>query len=119
MFPESHGLVPMPATSCIKDTSSNLSLNNYSEGDEIVRPCDRHSNETAIFRKHVTKYKNIQKWMVEFLGKFENRGVKIARITFILINKSINILLFTFIFYCVGVRCDVDIFTLTASYQSI
>ena len=29
-------------------------------------------------RKHVTKYKNMQKWMIEFPRKFENRGIKIA-----------------------------------------
>ena len=28
MFPESHGFVAMPVTSCIKDTCSNLSLSN-------------------------------------------------------------------------------------------
>ena len=47
-------------------------------GDEIVRPCDRHSNDTVTLRKHVTKYKNMWKWIVQFLSKFENRGIKIA-----------------------------------------
>ena len=28
MFPESHGFIAMPVTSCIKDTCSNLSLSN-------------------------------------------------------------------------------------------
>ena len=28
-----------------------------SEGDEIVRACDRHSDETVTLTKHVTKYK--------------------------------------------------------------
>ena len=28
------------------------------KGDEIVRPCDRHINETVTLRKHVTKYIN-------------------------------------------------------------
>ena len=39
-------------------------------------------------RKHVTK------WMVEFLRKFENYGIKIARVNSILITKSINLLKF-------------------------
>ena len=60
-----------------------------SEGDEIIRPCYRHRNETAILRKHVTKFKYIRKWMVEFLSKFENRGNKIARVNSILITISI------------------------------
>ena len=63
--------------------------------------------------------------MAEFLRKFENRGIKIATIcheilvTSILITKSFNLQLFTLISYGVGVRCDVDIFKLTASAQSI
>ena len=28
-----------------------------SEGDEIVRACDRHRNETVTLTKHRTKYK--------------------------------------------------------------
>ena len=84
----------------------------------IVRHCDRHRNETVTLRKHITKYKNIRKWIVEILRKFKNRGIKIARVNSILITKSINLQLFTLILYGVGVRCDVDIFKLTASAQS-
>ena len=36
------------------------------KGDEIARPCDRHSNETMNLRKHATKYKNMRKWMANF-----------------------------------------------------
>ena len=61
---------------------------------EIVRPCDRHSNVTVTLRKHVTKYKHIRKWMVEFLRKFENRGIKIARVNSMRITKSINLFQF-------------------------
>ena len=60
-------------------------------GDEIVRPFDRHSNETAAVREHVTKYKHKRKLMLVFLGKFENRGIKIAWINSIRITKSINL----------------------------
>ena len=58
-------------------------------GDEIVRPCDRHSNETVTLKKHITKYKHMRKWMAEFPRKFENRGIKIARVNSIRITKSI------------------------------
>ena len=61
----------------------------------------------------------MQKWIVKFLRKFENRGIKIARLNSILINKSINLQLFAFILYGVGVRCDVDIFKRTSSAQCI
>ena len=71
-------------------------------GNEIVRPCDRHSNETVALRKHVTKYKNKRKYIVEFLRKFENRSIKAARINSILITKSTNLQIFTYIFYGVG-----------------
>ena len=61
-------------------------------GDEIIRPCDRHSNETVTLKKHVTKYKHVWKYMVEFLSKFENRNIKITRVNSIRITKSINLL---------------------------
>ena len=43
--------------------------------NKIVRACDQHSNETVTLRKHVTKYKHMQKWMVEFLCKSESRDI--------------------------------------------
>ena len=72
------------------------------KGDEIVRPCDLHSIETVTLMKHVTKHKNMRKWMFEFLRKFENRGIKILLLNSILITKSINLQLFSLILYCVG-----------------
>ena len=59
--------------------------------------------------------------MIEFLRKFENRSIKIARMNSIHITKSINLQLFNLILCGVGgqVPCDVDIFKLTASAQSI
>ena len=53
----------------------------------------RDSQETCN-----TKYKNMRKWMVEFLRKFENRSIKIARVNSILITKSMDLQLFTFLF---------------------
>ena len=52
-----------------------------SEGDEIVRACDRHWDETVALTKHVTKYKYMRKWVVKFLSKSQSRVFKIARIT--------------------------------------
>ena len=72
------------------------------KGDEIVRHYDRHCNETATRRKQVTKYKTMRKWTVEFIRKFENRGIKISRVNSILITKSINLQLFNLILYSVG-----------------
>ena len=60
--------------------------------DEIVWPCDRHSNDTVTLIKHGTKYKHIRKWMVELIRKFENRGIKITPVKSIRISKSINLL---------------------------
>ena len=71
MFSGSYGFVVMPVTSCIKDTWFNLSL-------------------STLARKR----------MVQFLRKFENRGIKNARINSILIADV--------------ERCDVDIIKLTA-----
>ena len=85
------------------------------KADEIIRPFDPHSNETEPARKHVTKYKHMRKFML-FLGNFENRSIKIARVNSIRITKSINLLKFCMV---LGVRCDVDIFQITARAQSI
>ena len=63
-----------------------------SEGDEIVRACDRHRNETVTLTKHVTKYKYVQKWMVEFLSKSQSRVIKITQVNSIRMTKSINLL---------------------------
>ena len=50
-------------------------------GDEIVRACDRHWDETVTLTKHVIKYKYMWKWMVEFLSKSQSRVIKIAQLT--------------------------------------
>ena len=63
-----------------------------SEADEIVRACDRHWDETLTLTKHVTKYKFMRKWMVEFVSKSQSRVIKIARVNSIRMTKSINLL---------------------------
>ena len=50
--------------------------------------------------------------MIEFLRKFENRSIKIARVNSILITKFFNLQLFTLILYGLGVRCDLNRFSL-------
>ena len=60
--------------------------------DQNVWACDRHSNEAVTLKKHVTKYKNMQKWMVEFINKSEIHDDKIARVNSIRITKSVNLL---------------------------
>ena len=37
--------------------------------------------------KHFTKYKHMQKWIVEFIRIFENHGIKIASVNSIRIAK--------------------------------
>ena len=54
--------------------------------------------------------------MVEFLKKFQNCGFKIARVNAIRITKSINLLQFCAV---LGVRCDVDILTLSHTSDPI
>ena len=61
-------------------------------GDEIVRACDRQSNETVTHRKHVIENRHMRKWMVEFLSKSDSRGNKIATVYSIRITKFINLL---------------------------
>ena len=91
MFDDSHGFVSVPVT-----RSSNFAcLHNKLEHARIIdEACNRHSNETVTLRKHVTKYMNMGKWMVEFFRKFKCRGTKIARINSIFMTESINLLKF-------------------------
>ena len=58
----------------------------------------------------------MRKWMLAFLGKFENRGIKIA---LGLLNLHHQIYQYTLILYGIGGPFDVDIFKLTAHAQSI
>ena len=81
-----------------------------SKGDEIVRLCNRRSNETVTLKKDVTKYKNMRKCIIEFLRKFEYRGIKIARVNSILITKSIDFTVIIFYF----VRCYGSVVMLTS-----
>ena len=74
----------------------------FVKGDEIVRPCDLHRNETVTLKKYVTKCKNMRKWLVEFRRKFGNRGFEIARVNSIIITKYIELQLFTSILNGVG-----------------
>ena len=69
------------------------------KGDEIVRACDLHWDETVTLTKHVTKYKYMRKWMVELLSKSQSRVIKIARV-----NSTLSIY---FNFLCAVSRDDV------------
>ena len=51
-----------------------------------------HSNETLTFRKNVNKYKNMRKWMVEFLRKLKSHDINIARLNSVRLTKSISLL---------------------------
>ena len=61
MFPASHGFVALQVINiCIReDTCSNFPILKMNE-DEIVRTCDRQSNETATLKERVTKYENMR-----------------------------------------------------------
>ena len=87
--------------------------------DEIVRSCDRHSIETVTLTKHISKYKNCENGWSNFSENLRIMQLKVVEITRFLSQKSVDLQLFTFILHGVGVRCDVGIFKLTASAQSI
>ena len=54
--------------------------------------------------------------MIEFLRKFENRSIKIARVNSIFITKYINSQLFTLILDGFGVRCDLRQFSVLSQF---
>ena len=84
MFPESHGFVAMPITSCIKDTHSNLSLSDYFRETKLFElvtggPVQQLLRKPWLSGNKLSNMKkNMWKWMVKFLRKSENRGEKIA-----------------------------------------
>ena len=47
------------------------------KGDEILWNCDRHSVEPVTPIKYVEEHEQMWKWMIEFLSKFQGRGMKI------------------------------------------
>ena len=83
MFRESRGFVAMPLTSS-KNFVSMIHVPIYpyliSEGNEIVRAFDWHSNDTVTLMNYFTKNKYMRKWIVEFLSKSESRGNIIPRV---------------------------------------
>ena len=90
--------------------------NLINEGDEIVRACDRHRNETVTLWKHVTKYKYMRKWMDGFLNKFQSYGIKFAHVNSIHMNKSFNLFYFTMC-RCSRWRHQEDSFSNEATYN--
>ena len=54
--------------------------------------------------------------MIEFLRKFEDCSIKIARVNSILITKSINLPLFTWILYGFGLRRDLMRFSVLIQF---
>ena len=55
-------------------------------------PPSTQETRYQIIKKHVTKYKYMRKWMVEFLRKSQSRVIKIARVNSIRMTKSVNLL---------------------------
>ena len=88
-------------------------------GDEIVRPCDQHNNETVTLMEHVPKCKNKRKLVVEFLKKIRIVALKLLELIRFL---SPNLSFYSYLLeLCIvlGVCCDVDIYKQTARAQSI
>ena len=68
--------------------------------------CNRNNNETMTFRKHVFKYKNMRKWMIDFSENLRIVALKWLELSrFISPKQSINSYLLI-ISYGVGVCCD-------------
>ena len=50
----------------------------FVKGDEIFLTCDRHSFETMAASKYITEFEQLQKLIVDFISKFQDRGIKIS-----------------------------------------
>ena len=58
-------------------------------GDETFRACDGHSIETVTMSKYVVECGQVCNLKVEFLSKFQGRGIKITRGNLICIAKPL------------------------------
>ena len=59
------------------------------KGEKILRASDGYSVETVTMSKYVAEYEQVWKWMVEFLSKFQGRGIKIGRVNSICVAKPL------------------------------
>ena len=76
----------------------HVPINLSQKGEEVVRLCDRHSNETVTLGKLVTKYKRIRKLWSNLPEHFRIVALKLLELTqFASPNRSIY-----FNFYGVG-----------------
>ena len=84
MFPESHGLVPVPVTSS----------DNFVSLHQLDRDKLEHVNVKQLVAGIPTKksHEHMRKWMVEIIGKSESRSDKIALVNSICTTKLINLL---------------------------
>ena len=90
MFLESHGFVAMPVTICIEKTCSNYPylISEWRRNYSTLCAAQQQNRDS---QEHVTKYKHMRKYTVEFLRKLENRGIKIVQDNLIRNTKSINL----------------------------
>ena len=86
------------------------------KGDEIVTSTASKPWLSGNMLLNIKTFKN--GWS-NFSENLRIVRLKVVEIKVFLSPKSRNLQLFTLILYGVGVRCDVDIFKLTASAQSI
>ena len=59
---------------------------------EILLNSHRYSVEPVTLSKYIAEYEQMWKWIVEFLSKFQGRGIKIDRV--ISIRVSISMIFF-------------------------
>ena len=53
------------------------------EGLRNIQAFKRRGVETVTLSKHVAEYEQMRTWMVEFVSKFQGRGIKITRVKLI------------------------------------
>ena len=105
-FPQSHGFVATPVTSRTMDSCSYLSLSNWWRETKLFDLVTGTTSKPCLSGNiHVTKYKTMQTWMVEFVRKFENTttkgGCSILRARFVS-PKSIFTVIYLYFVRCWG-----------------
>ena len=57
--------------------------------DEILCACGHHGIKTVTLSEYVDEFEEMCKWIIEFLSKFQGRGIKINRVNLICVAKQL------------------------------
>ena len=98
IFPERHGFVAVPVTRSNNLISLHQLDRDKLEHVSLIQLVNGNYNETVTLRKHASKYKNMRKWMIEFLENLRIVALKLLELTrFLSPNLQFTVIYFNFV----------------------